>query len=84
MKNWTRRYLRLNYQDESLCWRRGYGERFEIVAELDEFYFLWAHGTMIAFPKYGKYAYDIETEIVIPNKEGGEVPWEGSIKESLL
>lgn len=41
-----------------------YGERFEIVAELDEFYFLWAHGTMIAFPKYGKYVYDIETEIV--------------------
>ena len=52
---WIRRYLRLNYQDESLCWRLRYGERFEIVAELDEFYFLWAHGTMIAFPKYGKY-----------------------------
>lgn len=64
MKNWTRRYLRFKYQDESLCWRLRYGERFEIVAELDEFYFLWAHGTMIAFPKYGKYAYDIETEIV--------------------
>ena len=51
MKSWTRRYLKFNYQDENLCWRLRYGNRYEIVAELDEIYFLWAHGTMVAFPK---------------------------------
>lgn len=64
MKTWTRRYLKLNYQDENLCWQLRYGNRFEIVAELDEIYFLWTHGTMVAFPKYWKYDYDIDTETV--------------------
>lgn len=64
MKTWTRRYLKLNYQDENLCWQLRYGNRFEIVAELDEIYFLWTHGTMVVFPKYWKYDYDIDTETV--------------------
>lgn len=64
MKTWTRRYLKLNYQDENLCWQLRYGNRFEIVAELDEIYFLWTHSTMVAFPKYWKYDYDIDTETV--------------------
>lgn len=64
------RYLILKTKDDSLCWQLKYGNHFEIVGEIDEFYFLWAHGTCLAFPKYGKYDYDIE--IINPDNEEKE------------
>ncbi len=68
----TWRYLILKTKDDSLCWQLKYGNHFEIVGEIDEFYFLWAHGTCIAFPKYGKYDYEIEMIAPDNDLEGGD------------
>lgn len=64
MKSWTQRYLKIENPDDGLDWRLRYGSRFEIVGELDDYYFLWAGGTMVGFPMWGKYTYSIETEII--------------------
>ena len=61
---WTRRYLKIKNQDDDLDWRLRYGNRFEIVGELDDYYFLWVGGTMVGFPMMSKYQYEIETETV--------------------
>lgn len=64
MKSWIRQYLRIKNPDDGLSWKLRYGDRFEIVGRIDDFYFLWAGGTMIAFPMHGKYTYAIESEMV--------------------
>lgn len=64
MGAWTKRYLRIKNPDSGLDWRLRYGDRFEIVGELDDYYFLWAGGTMVGFPMTSKYEYTIETEII--------------------
>lgn len=64
MMSWVRRYLILKNPDEGLCWQLRYSQKAEIVGEIDDFYFLWAGGTSIVFPKNGKYQYEIETETV--------------------
>lgn len=61
---WIRRYLKIKNPDEGLCWKLRYSQKTEIVGEIDDFYFLWASGTSIAFPKNGKYQYEIEIEKV--------------------
>ena len=40
MGAWTKRYLRIKNPDNGLDWRLRYGDRFEIVGELDDYYFL--------------------------------------------
>lgn len=64
MKSWTRQYLKIKNPDDGLCWQLRYGDRFEVVGAIDDYYFLWASGTMIDFPMYGKYQYEIEMEKV--------------------
>lgn len=64
MGAWTKRYLRIKNPDNGLDWRLRYGDRFEIVGELDDYYFLWAGGTMVGFPMTGKYEYTIEIETI--------------------
>ena len=64
MGAWTKRYLRIKNPDNSLDWRLRYGDRFEIVGELDDYYFLWAGGTMVGFPMWSKYKYKIEIETI--------------------
>lgn len=64
MKSWTRQYLIIKNPDDGLCWQLKYGTRFEIVGQIDDYYFLWTGGTMTDFPKHGKYAYTIEEETV--------------------
>lgn len=59
---WTRRYLKISNKDEGLDWRLRYGDWFEIVGEIEDFFFLWAAGTSVAFPKDGKYQYEIKQE----------------------
>ena len=61
---WIRRYLKIKNPDEGLCWKLRYSQKAEIVGEIDDFYFLWASGTSIAFPKNGKYQSEIEIEKV--------------------
>lgn len=64
MQSWTRRYLRIKNPDACLCWQLRYSNKAEIVGEIDDFYFLWAGGTSIVFPKYGKYKYEVNIETV--------------------
>lgn len=59
---WMRQYLAIENKDDGLDWRLQYGNWFEIVGEIEDFYFLWAAGTSIAFPKSGKYKYKIKRE----------------------
>ena len=61
---WERRSLIIKNKDDSLDWRLRYGVTFEIVGEIDDFYFLWAGGTSVAFPKHGKYQYEIKKEVI--------------------
>lgn len=61
---WERRSLIIKNKDDSLDWRLRYGTAFEIVGEIDDFYFLWAGGTSVAFPKHGKYQYEIKKEVI--------------------
>lgn len=61
---WEQNYLTIKNKDDGLDWRLRYGDRFEIVGEVEDFYFLWAGGTSIAFPKHGKYQYEIKKEEV--------------------
>lgn len=60
--SWKRQYLTIKNKDSSLSWKLQCGDSFEIVGEIDDFYFLWAGGTSISFPKYGKYQYEIKDE----------------------
>lgn len=64
MMTWTRQYLRIMNPEAAICWQLRCGGRFEIVGNIEDFYFLWANGTSILFPKNGKYKYIIETETV--------------------
>lgn len=64
MGAWTKRYLRIKNPDNGLDWRLRYGERFEIVGELDDYYFLWAGGTMVGFQMTSKYEYTVEIETI--------------------
>lgn len=64
MGAWTKRYLRIKNPDDGLDLRLRYGDRFEIVGELDDYYFLWAGGTMVGFPMTSKYDYTIEIETI--------------------
>lgn len=59
---WERQYLTIKNKDSYLNWRLQCGDSFEIVGEIDDFYFLWAGGTGIAFPKCGRYKYEIKKE----------------------
>ena len=59
---WEKRYLQIKNKDDGLDWRLRYGDWFEIVGEIEDFFLLWATGTDVAFPKNGKYRYEIRKE----------------------
>ena len=59
---WERSYLTIKNKDSGLDWRFQYGDRFEIVGEIEDFFFLWAGGTSLVFPKHSKYQYEIKKE----------------------
>lgn len=59
---WERKYLAIKNKDSGLDWRLQYGDWFEIVGEIEDYFLLWAGGTDIAFPKHGKYQYKIKRE----------------------
>lgn len=73
MSKYLKNYLVVNLPINSSCWQFKGLNRFEIVAELTDYFLVWCRGSCLAISKKRNPEYKIEHTVIENAEQGREV-----------